>query len=369
MQGFKLLPEWAAQDAVMLTWPHPQTDWVDFLAEVEQTFYQIAVAISRYAALVVVCHDEPLKIKLRQRFTELGIHNAFFQVIANNDSWARDHGPITVLDADNQLHWLDFQFTGWGDKFSAELDNAINQQLVKADFLHIKACHSLPLVLEGGAIETDGNGSLLVTRNCLLNENRNNNLKVEALELQLKQLFGIRQFLWLNHGHLAGDDTDAHIDTLARFTPNRGIVYVGCDDSADEHYEPLAAMACELQQMRDVDGQAYSLFALPWPAAKYSPEGERLPASYANYLILNGAILLPIYGDSQDENAIAVLRAAYPGYEIQAIDCQALIRQYGSLHCVTMQLPKGSLLKSLSTVGSTANASGAEHLASEDNAC
>ena len=364
MQGLKLLPEWAAQDAVMLTWPHSQTDWAGFLAEVEQTFYQIATTISRYADLVVVCHDEPLKTRLTSQFAALGITNAYFQVIANNDSWARDHGPISVIDEHNQLHWLDFQFTGWGDKFSAELDNAINQQLVQAEFLNIKACHTQHLVLEGGAIETDGNGSLLVTRNCLLNENRNNNLAADALEQQLKQLFGISQFLWLNHGHLAGDDTDAHIDTLARFTPNQGIVYVGCDDPSDEHFQPLTAMAHELKQLSNVEGQAYTLFALPWPSAKYSPEGERLPASYANYLILNGAILLPIYGDSQDEKAIAVVRAAYPSYQVHAIDCQALIRQYGSLHCVTMQLPKGSLLKSTSTTNQSTL-----RFASEDSAC
>lgn len=369
MHGLKLLPEWSAQDAVLLTWPHAQTDWVEFLADVEATFVQIATAISRYADLVVVCHDDTLKTKLSEQFVLLGIHNAHFQVIANNDSWARDHGPITVQDEQNQLHWLDFQFTGWGDKFSAELDNAINRQLVTADFLNIKACHTQQLVLEGGAIETDGNGSLLVTRNCLLNENRNNRLAADALEQQLKQLFGIRQCLWLNHGHLAGDDTDAHIDTLARFTPNQGIVYVSCDDTGDEHYQPLALMAQELTQLRNIDNQPYQLFALPWPSAKYSPAGERLPASYANFLILNGAILLPIYGDRQDDKAIAVVRAAFPGYQVHAIDCQPLIRQYGSLHCVTMQLPKGSLLKSKTSTSVNRIPLSTLRPASEDSAC
>lgn len=369
MQGFKLLPEWAAQDAVMLTWPHAQTDWADFLAEVEQTFFAIAQVISRYADLVVVCHNEALKSTLTAQFSQLGIHNAHFQVIANNDSWARDHGPITVQDGENQLHWLDFQFTGWGDKFSAELDNAINQQLVKASFLKITSCQTQPLVLEGGAIETEGNGTLLVTRHCLLNDNRKNALSQSEFAAKLRHLFGIEQLLWLDHGYLAGDDTDAHIDTLARFTPNRGIVYVSCDDVNDEHFQPLRAMAQQLSQFRDQDNQPYQLFALPWPSAKYAPEGERLPASYANYLILNGAILLPIYGDRQDEAAIAVITAAYPGYQVHAIDCQALIRQYGSLHCVTMQLPKGSLVKPMTAASLDSSISSTLRIASEDSAC
>ncbi len=346
MDGFKLLPEWAAQDAVLLTWPHSQTDWAEFLPEVEQTFYQIATVISRYADLVVVCHDATLLAKLTEQFALLGITNAHLVVIANNDSWARDHGPITVQGADGTLHWLDFQFTGWGDKFSANLDNAINSSLVKADFIRPKACLSQQLVLEGGAIECDGNGSLLVTRNCLLNENRNAGLALAELEQQLTHLLGVRQFLWLDHGHLAGDDTDAHIDTLARFTPNRGIVFISCDDENDEHYQPLQAMKQQLATFCDTDHQPYQLFALPWPSAKFSPEGERLPASYANYLILNGAILLPTYGDAQDQAALHVVAAAYPGYQIHGIDCQSLIRQYGSLHCVTMQLPKGIISQS-----------------------
>lgn len=353
MSGLSLLPEWAAQDAVMLTWPHPATDWVDFLAEVEATFYAIATQISRYANLVVVCHDVQVKAKVSAEFSALGIYNAHFAVIANNDSWARDHGPITVQNNENQLFWLDFEFTGWGDKFESALDNAITAQLAKAEFIQINARLPQPLILEGGAIETDGQGHLLVTRHCLLNDNRNEALSQTALEETLGQLFGIRKFLWLDHGYLAGDDTDAHIDTLARFTPHQGIVYVSCDDPHDEHFQPLQAMAAQLKDLVTLDHQPFQLFALPWPQAKYAPNGERLPASYANYLIINGAILMPTYGDSQDEPALAVLAQAYPGYAIHGIDCQALIRQYGSLHCVTMQLPKGCLRTPLPTASNT----------------
>ncbi len=353
MQGFRLLPEWAAQSAVMLTWPHPATDWADFLPEVEQTFREIAKHISQYADLVVVCHTLALQEQLRLEFQQLAIENAHFVVIANNDSWARDHGPITVIDADQQLHWLDFQFTGWGDKFSANLDNAINQQLANAPFVTIQSCQSQSLVLEGGAIETDGKGCFLATRHCLLHENRQNSLSQAQFEQRLQELFGVHKFLWLEHGYLAGDDTDAHIDTLARFTPQQGIVYVHCDDVDDEHYAALQAMELQLKSFTDSNNQPFTLFPLPWPSAKYAADGERLPASYANYLIVNGAILMPTYGDAKDALALKVLKTAYPGYEVHGIDCQALIRQYGSLHCVTMQLPKGCIseINSVPTAG------------------
>lgn len=343
MQGFRLLPEWAPQSAVMLTWPHQATDWADFLPDVEQTFRAIAKQLSQYADVVVVCHSNELLEQLRLEFQQLSIENAHFVVIANNDSWARDHGPITVVDSKQQLHWLDFQFTGWGDKFTANLDNAINQQLATAPFVTIQSCLTQALVLEGGAIETDGNGCFLATRHCLLHENRQNSLSQAQFEQQLTELFGVHKFLWLEHGYLAGDDTDAHIDTLARFTPNKGIVYVHCDDPLDEHYAALQAMASQLEGFTDSNNVPFTLFPLPWPSAKYSPEGERLPASYANYLIINGAILMPTYGDAKDAAALDVLKAAYPGYQVHGIDCQALIRQYGSLHCVTMQLPKGCI--------------------------
>lgn len=342
MANYVLPAEWTPCDGVLLTWPHAATDWAPQLAQVDAVFVLLAKAILDIpnTALVVVCHDASIQQHVWQH---LGQHAQLFTaIIPNNDSWARDHGPISVYDESGQLHWHNFTFTAWGDKFDAELDNAINAALFQQPFIGATSCLENSLVLEGGAIESDGLGRLLLTRHCLLNPNRNPGLTQAQLEAALHQCFGTSQFLWLDHGYLAGDDTDAHIDTLARFTPSGGIVHVACDDATDEHYAPLVAMATQLQSFRRHDGEPYQLYALPWPAAKYANE-ERLPASYANYLIINQRILVPTYDDAADERALEVIRQAYPGFIVIGIPCLPLIAQYGSLHCVTMQLPCGAL--------------------------
>ena len=342
MAEFVLPAEWTACDGVLLTWPHAATDWAPQLAEVEAVFVQIAQAILAIpaTALVVVCHDASIQARVNQLLAQP--EQLYTAIIANNDSWARDHGPISVYDTAGQLHWHDFTFTAWGDKFEAALDNAINAALFKQSFIAASSCNTNPLVLEGGAIESDGQGSLLVTRHCLLNPNRNPGMSQSQLEAALSRCFGVDRFLWLDHGYLAGDDTDAHIDTLARFTPNGGIVHVACDDQSDEHYAPLLAMAAQLKSFRRHDGHTYQLHALPWPKAKYAGD-ERLPASYANYLIINQRILVPTYDDVADARALDVIQQAYPGFTVIGIPCLPLIAQYGSLHCVTMQLPRGTL--------------------------
>jgi agmatine deiminase len=199
------------------------------------------------------------------------------------------------------------------------------------------------LVLEGGGIEVDGSGSLLATERCLLAPTRNPGLGRAALEERLGELFGLKRVLWLRHGALAGDDTDSHIDTLARFCDARTIAYAACDDPSDKHYDELGAMAEELRGFRAADGRPYQLVALPWPRAKRDAEGNRMPATYANFLIINGAVLVPTYRDPADRLALDCLGRCFPGREIIGIDCLALIQQHGSLHCVTMQLPEGVL--------------------------
>ncbi len=345
LSGFRLPPEWAPQDAVLLTWPHTGTDWADDLAAVETVFFQLAGTILRYQALVVLCHDEPLRDRLKTLFASqtAALHPLYFALIPNNDSWARDHGPITVLDNTGAPVWLNFCFTGWGDKYSATLDNQINDRLFGTAFIAVRKIERLDLVLEGGAIDTDGRGTLLVTKRCLLHPNRNPDLSQSELTARLSELFGLQQILWLDYGALTGDDTDGHIDMLARFTPGGAIVYQGCDDINDTHFADLQAMAQQLAQCCDAQGQLYPLLALPWPTAKFNPDGKRLPASYANFLIINGAVLVPQYADEADARALAVIGQAFAGYDIIGIPCLPLIRQRGSLHCVSMQLPRGVL--------------------------
>ncbi|MCH8537326.1 MAG: agmatine deiminase family protein [Alkalimonas sp.] len=345
MSDFKLPSEWAPQDAIMLTWPHRDTDWAYMLDQVELVYRELAKAIAKRQQLVIICHNDAVQHQVSSLLSEDGIDSSMVHLVQApcNDTWARDHGPITVVDPQGQPCLLDFTFTAWGDKFNATLDNDINQQLFQAECIADIPKKRIDLVLEGGGIESDGAGTLLATKKCLLNPNRNPSLSQAELEQQLCQHFGLQRILWLEHGYLAGDDTDAHIDTLVRFAPNRTLVYVSCSDPKDEHFRELQAMAQELTELKTLDGQPYHLIPLPWPAAKFNADGERLPASYANYLVMNDAVLVPTYHDSQDAVALTQIRRAYPDHEVIGIHCLPLIQQYGSLHCVTMQLPQGVL--------------------------
>lgn len=342
--SYRLPAEWEAQDAVMLTWPHGDTDWRPFLTEVNKTYIEIATAITERQQLVLVFHSEALKQEILALLTDAKIDLAKVHsvVASTNDTWARDHGPVSVYDND-KLVALDFTFTGWGNKFDAELDDQINS----AVFAHLlnpnAASQKVNLVLEGGGIESDGEGTLLTTSECLLNKNRNPDLSKQEIEQTLSNVFGTKHFLWLNNGYLAGDDTDSHIDTLARLAPNNAIVYVGCHDENDEHFAALSAMKAELVQFKTQAGEAYTLYELPWPSPKYSAYGDRLPATYANYLIINGAVLVPTYQDENDSLALSVIQKAHPEHQVIGINCLSLIEQFGSLHCITMQLPAGFL--------------------------
>lgn len=343
--GYQLPPEWATQDAVMLTWPHQHTDWAENLPAVEAVFWQLAAVILRYQALVVICHDQALQQHLQQQCSQrqFPLSQVFFAVIPSNDSWARDHGPVTVLNDQGQTVWLNFSFTGWGDKYPAQLDNQINDLLFGQAFIGVRAIERQDLVLEGGAIETDGRGTLLTTSRCLLHPSRNPGISQADLTTRLTELFGVRQILWLEHGSIPGDDTDGHIDMLARFAPDGQLLYQGCNDVSDAHFAELQQMAAQLQQFRNGVGEPFPLVALPWPQPVFDGRGQRLPASYANFLIINGAVLVPQYADAADDLAVAIIAAAFPGYDVIGIPCLPLIRQFGSLHCVTMQLPRGVL--------------------------
>ena len=341
--SYRLLPEWAPQCGVMLTWPATHTDWLDCLDEAEASYVEIACAIALRQTCVVVCVDDAHRSHILQRLRQRSVRedNLRFVHAAYNDTWIRDYGPITVSAGDRHL-LRDFGFNGWGNKFDATLDNQVTGKLA-AQGLFRAPIEPVPLFLEGGSIETDGRGTLLTTTACLLSPERNPQLSRADTERELKQLLGMERVLWLEHGHLAGDDTDSHIDTLARFCDARTICYVACDDRNDEHYDDLAAMQDELRAMRDPDGKPYTLVPLPWPAGKYADDGHRLPASYANFLIINSAVLVPTYRDNADPEVLKILAGCFPQHKVLGIDCLPLIRQHGSLHCVTMQLPAGVL--------------------------
>lgn len=303
-----MLAEWEPQSAVQLTWPHKDTDWAPILPEITAVY-------------------EEMKREIESRETVIVVDD-----IPHNDTWARDHGFITV-EENGQLILLDFKFNGWGEKFAAELDNDINRQLYEQ--LLVKGIYEshLDFVLEGGSIESDGKGTIFTTTCCLMAPHRNQPLTQQEIEQQLKEWLGAERIVWINHGSLIGDDTDGHIDTLVRIAPNDTLLYIGADD---EHPD-LLLMEQELQQLRTIDGHPYRLLRLPMPRPIYD-DGERLPATYANYLVINGAVLVPTYNQPDlDQEAISTIGKAFPDREIIGIDCRAVIRQHGSLHCCTMQ--------------------------------
>lgn len=332
--------EWAEQSGVMVTWPHEGTDWSGMLGEVEGCFVEIAQAIAEREKLLAVCADSRI---LREKLSKCRTENIVYAELPSNDTWARDHGAITVII--NGVPTLyDFTFNGWGLKFSANFDNQIKRSLYDGGFFKKGAQYKnmQHLVLEGGSVESDGVGTLLTTRQCLLSANRNSHLTDEMIEKQLIGLFGLQRVLWLTSGYLAGDDTDGHIDTLARFCGPGTIAYVKCDDPDDEHYRALSLMESEIAQFRTLRGEPYQLVPLPMAEAVYDG-GHRLPATYANFLVINGAVLVPTYSSAKDRTAIGQLAKAFPGREVIGIDCRPLIKQHGSLHCVAMQFPKGAL--------------------------
>ena len=303
-----MLAEWEPQSAVQLTWPHKDTDWAPILPEITAVY-------------------EEMKREIESRETVIVVDD-----IPHNDTWARDHGFITV-EENGQLILLDFKFNGWGEKFAAELDNDINRQLYEQQLVKGIYESHLDFVLEGGSIESDGKGTIFTTTCCLMAPHRNQPLIQQEIEQQLKEWLGAERIVWINHGSLIGDDTDGHIDTLVRIAPNDTLLYIGADD---EHPD-LLLMEQELQQLRTIDGHPYRLLRLPMPRPIYD-DGERLPATYANYLVINGAVLVPTYNQPDlDQEAISTIGKAFPDREIIGIDCRAVIRQHGSLHCCTMQ--------------------------------
>lgn len=344
--SIRLPAEWEQQDAILLAWPTADSDWSENLAAIEAVYLQLVTTISNYETVLLICREqerdqgcERVRALLEQAGAITG--NVVFYSLPINDTWLRDSGPIGVI-RHNKARLYDFGFNGWGLKFRADLDNQINRQL---DRLQAFSCplETTGLILEGGSIESDGNGLLLTTSRCLLSPNRNPHLTEYQLEELFASLFGTTKVLWLDHGYLSGDDTDSHIDTLARLCPNNRIVYSACADKTDEHYDDLKKMERQLRDFTTIDGQPFQLFPLPWPQAKFDRCGCRLPATYANFLIINDAVLVPTYADPADDAALRTIQQLFPERDIIGINCNAVIEQHGSLHCLTMQLTQGAI--------------------------
>jgi agmatine/peptidylarginine deiminase len=343
--AFRFPAEWENQSAILIAWPNEHTDWAPRLGEVEDTYVALAAAIARFQPVLICVADDDLQTYAEARLRSARVDMSRVRFVANveyDDTWLRDSGPVT-LRHDSRFKLLDFRFTGWGGKFEASRDDRLVGELSGLNLFHNYFVQSIDFALEGGAIETDGAGTLLTTWRCL--HERHPDASREELTRKLGGWLHQDRVLWLDHGYLEGDDTDAHIDTLARFAPGDAIVFQACDDPNDSHYAELKAMADEIAALRTRDGRPYRLFPLPW-AKPIVDEGRRLAASYANYLIVDGAVLIPAYGDEADDKAAQVIAAAHPGREVVQVPCRPLIWQNGSLHCITMQLPEGLLVES-----------------------
>jgi len=315
----RLIAEFERQKFTQIIFPHEETDWIEYLDDAKETFIAIINTLCKFQKCRVICAD---MAEVQSYFPDKT--NLEFIEYKSDDTWARDCSSLSIED-DGELKLLDFTFNGWGGKFDASKDNAMSSFLdttIKCDF-----------ILEGGGVESNGAGLILTTSECMLNPNRNSALSKEQITQKLKNYFGAEEILYLNHGYLAGDDTDSHIDTLARFIDKKRVMFVECNDKEDQHYEALSKMKEELQQLAQKHN--LELIALPMSDAIYY-DGERLPATYANFLFVNGAVIVPTYGVKSDTEALEVFKKTFKGRDVVGVDCSVLIRQHGSLHCVTM---------------------------------
>lgn len=329
-RGYRLPAEWEPQSCVQLTWPHRDTDWAPMLDRIVGTYRELAWEISLRERLLVVA-------------PEGGAPGMLHVVCPTNDTWARDHGFITLVPEkgnEGKPLLLDYRFNGWGEKFPADLDNAINRRLYDVGAVDGEYRDCLDFVLEGGSIESDGMGTIFTTSSCLLAPHRNQPMTKDEITRRLQNDLCAERVVWIDHGGLTGDDTDGHIDTLVRVCPDDTLIYVGCTDKTDEQYVELSLMEEQLHTLRTADGRPYRLLRLPMPDAICDAEGQRLPATYANFLIVNGAVLCPTYGQSlNDAQAMGTIATAFPGRAVVGIDSRSIIMQHGSLHCCTMQFP------------------------------
>lgn len=368
-KNYILPAEWHRQSCVQLTWPHEDTDWLPYLDDITETFVQIAKAVAHYEPLVIAAkHPDAVRAELEESLSDEEMENVRIYECDNNDTWARDHAFITLIptaegdgihiegaagsaapteqtvrdygkNAVASCRLLDFRFNGWGEKFAADKDNLINRTLHARGVFAGERVDYDDFVLEGGSIESDGRGTVLTTSVCLMAPNRNQPMSQAEVEQVLKERLCARKIVWFDHGQLIGDDTDGHIDTIVRICPDNTLLYVGCDDEADPQYADLQALEQQLKAATDADGKPYRLLRLPMPDALYD-DGDRLPATYANFLIINGAVIVPTYAQEEnDARALALVAEAFPGYDIIGIDSRTIVRQHGSIHCLTMQYP------------------------------
>ena len=336
--GFRMPAEWEPQSAVWLSWPHKRSTWPGHFRPIPPKFAEIAATISRFE-IVRLNVARPLQARVRTLLQRAKADLSRVELYAHptNDTWCRDHGPIFVKHRrTGEVAVTDWQYNSWGGKYPPfDLDNAIPAEIARARRLRRFA---IPHVLEGGSIDVNGAGSLLTTEACLLNPNRNPQLSRAQIEQMLRDHLGVSQILWLGEG-IVGDDTDGHVDDLTRFFAADGIVTAVERNRRDRNYAALQENLQRVRALRTPAGRKFRVVELPMPAACFG-EGHRLPASYANFLVINGAVLMPAFRQPRrDAEAAEVLAGCFPGREIIPIDCLDLVWGLGTLHCISQQQP------------------------------
>ena len=334
--------EWEPHTATWLAWPHNLDTWPGKFASIPGIYIDIVKCLHSQEQVNICVNDAEVASQVRHLLMQAGVNltHVAFHEIPTNDTWARDHGPIFLTrsgDTHIEVAITDWIFNSWGEKYGPwDLDDAVPQKIA-VQF----GCRLFQpgIVLEGGSIEVNGCGTLLTTESCLLNPNRNPSLTRTEIEAYLRAYLGVQHILWLGDG-IIGDDTDGHIDDLARFVNPTTVVCVVEDDPDDVNYAPLRENFARLQRMTDQDGRLLNVIPLPMPdPVEYA--GNRLPASYANFYIANGIVLVPLYHCPQDHHALTTLQELFPTRRVAGIPCTDLVWGLGAIHCVTQQQPVG----------------------------
>lgn len=332
--------EWERHRGTWLSWPHKEASWPDNFAAVPGIFTEIVRHLAPREEVHINVPDGEAEAGVRTVLRDARVPdgNIFFHHNPTNDAWCRDHGPIFVQRMDGgrtEEAIVDWDYNGWGRKYPPyDLDDAVPTRIAT----ELGLPRFTPgIVMEGGSLDVNGRGTLLTTEACLLNPNRNPSLTRHDIERYLREFLGVRHILWLGGG-IVGDDTDGHVDDLTRFIDPVTVVTALEDDPTDDNYEPLQDNLQRLHRMTDQDGQSLRVVALPMPHPVVR-DGQRLPASYANFYIANDVVLLPTYDSERDATARRVLQSCFPGRHVIGIDCTALVWGLGAFHCVTQQWP------------------------------
>lgn len=345
MNGFHPIPEWHPQDAVILVWPHPHSDWAATLDKIYSTYVEITRIISQIQAVIIIYYDLEHKIMIQEQCAKSGcnLKTIAFVQIETNDTWVRDYGP-QILSGHDQHLYLDPGFNAWGNQYPHHLDRHFAKKFYPFIDQICSKFRRTEISLEGGNLEFNDDTTLMTNFSCIKKNNPDLEISRQELEKYLQTLFSLSHVISLDIAALQGDDTDGHIDTLARFIDNNTIVYAQTKDLTDPNYQTLAKLEKQLHELNEQQGTNYTLIPVLMPKnIFYSEAGNILPASYINFVFINGYLLVPLYNDVHDALALKIFTQLCPGRTILGINATELIQQFGSLHCATLHLPKNTL--------------------------